>query len=66
MVLDLSCSPVLLLSREEQAVLDASRAVLRPSSPSRVVKWLTSCLTALEMQIHDTISLLEEMRGHPG
>lgn len=30
MVLDLSYSPLLFLSREEQALLDASRAVLRP------------------------------------
>lgn len=66
MVLGLSCSPLLLLSREELAVLDASRAVLRPSSLSRVAKWLTSCLTDLEMQIPDTISLTEETRGHPG
>jgi len=65
MALGLSCSPLLLLSREEQAVLDASRAVLRLSSLRSVGKCFTSCLTTLEMQICDTVSLMEEMRGYP-
>lgn len=66
MVLDLSCSPLLLLSGEEQALLDASRAVLRPFSPSRVAKCLISCLTALEMQICDTIILIAERTPRAG
>lgn len=66
MVLDLSCSPLLLLSRDEQALLDASRAVLRPFSPGRLAKCVTSCLTALEMQICDTIILIDERTPRAG
>lgn len=55
MVLHHSCSPLQLLSREEQALLDASRAVLRPFSLGRLTKCFISCLTALGMQICDAI-----------